>query len=332
MSYELKKKRAVSGIQPLNAETVLLINRFLSYLTVERGLSKNTVESYRLDLKGFLGYLAEKIEQKSGRSEAENSLLVTRYSLLPFTRQEIVNYMGKLKDDKYSAASVCRFISSVKGFCRFLIIEKLIAEDPSENLKMPKQWERLPKALSIEDIKKLLSHEPATMSRRLFIRDSAMLELLYSSGLRVSEVVSIKINDLNFEGGFLRVMGKGSKERVVPMNQRAIEKIKKYLHELRPDLLKNKQSPYLFLTGRGTPMTRQRFWQALKKFGIAAGVKLSPHSVRHSFATHLLEGGADLRSVQKMLGHADISTTQIYTKVTGDRIRKVYLEHHPRAK
>ena len=159
-----------------------------------------------------------------------------------------------------------------------------------------------------------------------------MLELLYSSGLRVSEVVSIKINDLNFEGGFLRVMGKGSKERVVPMNRRAVEKIKKYMQGLRPDLLKNKQSPYLFLTSMGTPMTRQRFWQALKKFGIMAGVKLTPHSVRHSFATHLLEGGADLRSVQKMLGHADISTTQIYTKVTGDRIRKVYLEHHPRAK
>ena len=319
MNHELKEKREVSGIQPLNAETLSLINGFLSYLTVERGLSKNTVQSYYLDLKGFLGYL-------------ENGQASRVKGPVFFARQDIVNYMGRLKDNKYSASSVCRFISSVKGFCRFLIIEKLIAEDPSENLKMPKQWERLPKAFSIEDIKKLLSHEPATMSRRLFIRDSAMLELLYSSGLRVSEVVSIKINDLNFEGGFLRVMGKGSKERVVPMNRRAVEKIKRYTRDLRPDLLKNKQSPYLFLTGRGTPMTRQRFWQALKKFGIAAGVKLSPHSVRHSFATHLLEGGADLRSVQKMLGHADISTTQIYTKVTGDRIRKVYLEHHPRAK
>ena len=325
MSYELKKKREVSEIHPLNAETVSLLNGFLSYLTVERGLSKNTVQSYYLDLKGFLGYLNARLD--SGLHE----VAIGRTPNF-FTRQDIVNYMGKLKDDKYSAASVCRFISSVKGFCRFLIIEKLIAEDPSENLKMPKQWERLPKALSVEDIKKLLSYEPSAMSHRLFIRDSAMLELLYSSGLRVSEVVSIKINDLNFEGGFLRVMGKGSKERVVPMNRRAMEKIKKYMRGLRPDLLKNKQSPYLFLTNMGTPMTRQRFWQALNKFGDMVGLELTPHAIRHSFATHLLEGGADLRSVQKMLGHADISTTQIYTKVTGDRIRKVYLEHHPRAK
>jgi integrase/recombinase XerD len=242
--------------------------------------------------------------------------------------------MGKLKDDRRSMASVCRFVSSIKSFSKFLIIEKIIPEDPTETLRLPMQWERLPKALGMEDIKKLLDldHEPSIINAQLFIRDSAMLELMYSSGLRVSEIISIKVNDLNFEGGFLRVMGKGSKERVVPMNHRAVEKIKRYMQELRPDLLKNRQSPYLFLTNRGMPMTRQRFWQALKKFGDKVGLELTPHTIRHSFATHILEGGADLRSVQKMLGHADISTTQIYTKVTGDRIKKVYLEHHPRAK
>lgn len=322
MSYELKNKKEGSDIQPLNAEIILLLNRFLTYLTVERGLSKNTVESYYLDLKGFLGYV----------NKLPNSELRTPNF---FTREDIVNYIGKLKDDRRSTASICRFISSIKGFSKFLIIEKIISDDPTETLRTPKQWERLPKALGMDDIKKLLNldHEPSTFSLQpLFIRDSAMLELLYSSGLRVSEIISIKVNDLNFEGGFLRVMGKGSKERVVPMNHRAVEKIKRYMQELRPDLIKNRQSPYLFLTNRGMPMTRQRFWQSLKKFGDMVGLKLAPHTIRHSFATHLVEGGADLRSVQKMLGHADISTTQIYTKVTGDRIRKVYLEHHPRAK
>ncbi len=291
-----------------------LLQKFSSYLFVEKGLSKNTVESYRLDLRGFFEHI--------GHRNA-------------FTREDIVNYMGKLKDDGCSTATVCRFISSAKGFCKFLITEGAMSNDPTEKLKTPKQWERLPKALGIEDIKKLLNIdcEPSAFSRHpLFIRNSAMLELMYASGLRVSEIISIKINDLNFEAGFLRVTGKGSKERVIPMNRRATEKIKKYMHEVRPELLKNRQSPHLFLTNRGELMTRQRFWQALKKFGNMAGISLTPHSIRHSFATHLLDGGADLRSVQKMLGHSDISTTQIYTKVTGDRIKKVYMEHHPRAK
>jgi integrase/recombinase XerD len=246
-----------------------------------------------------------------------------------FKREDVVDYMGKLKDMGRSASSICRFVSSVKGLCRFLIIEKIISEDPTGMLRTPKQWERIPKALGVEDIKKLLTVE---IKNKAFVRDSAMLELLYSSGLRVSEIIAIKVNDINFEAGFLRVFGKGSKERVVPMNDRAKEKIKKYIYELRPEMLKGRDSHYLFLTNRGAPMTRQRFWQALNKFGGLAGLKLTPHTIRHSFATHLLEGGADLRSVQKMLGHSDISTTQIYTKVTGDRLKKVYIEHHPRAK
>ncbi len=289
-----------------------MLRSFISYLSVERGLSKNTVASYATDLKGFFGSLSE-----SGGDPGS------------FTRQDIVNYLGRLKDTGYSTASVCRFISSIKGFSRYLITEKIIFEDPTETLRSPKQWDRLPKALSLEDIKTLFETE---IKSETFVRDSAMLELMYSSGLRVSEVISSKVNDLNFEAGFLRVFGKGSKERIVPMNRRAAEKIRKYVLELRPFLLKGRQSPFLFLTNRGRPMTRQRFWQALKKLGALAGLQITPHTIRHSFATHLLDGGADLRSVQKMLGHEDISTTQIYTKVSADRIRKAYLDHHPRAK
>lgn len=295
-----------------------LFKSFISYLTVDKGLSKNSVESYYLDLKKFSEFLSD-----------------NKKDINSFVRDDIVNYIAFLKDNGFSTASICRFISSVKGLCRFLIIEKIISVDPTETIKTPTQWDRLPKALNVDDIKKLLDidlHPSSITIHPLFIRDSAMLELLYSSGLRVSEIISIKAIDLKHEAGFLRVIGKGSKERVVPMNYRASTKIKKYINTLRPDLLKGRQSPYLFLTNRGTPMTRQRFWQALKRFGVMTGIKLTPHTIRHSFATHLLDGGADLRSVQKMLGHSDISTTQIYTKVSGDRLKKAYIEHHPRAK
>lgn len=295
-----------------------LINRFLSYITVEKGLSKNTVDSYAFDLKAFAKYLADKGKDMQS-----------------FEKKDITGYMGAMKDSSSSTSAICRFISTVKGFSKFLITEKLISEDHSEGIRTPKQWERLPKALGLEDIKKLLNinGEVSTLTQNpLYIRNSAMFELMYSSGLRVSEIISIKVNDVNFEAGFLKVFGKGSKERVVPMNGRAVEKIKKYMEMLRKPLLGGKDSPYLFLTARGMPMTRQRFWQAIKEFGAALGIVLSPHTLRHSFATHMLDGGADLRSLQKMLGHADIATTQIYTKVSGDRIKKVYDSYHPRAK
>lgn len=288
------------------------IKAFVAYISVEKGLSRNTVLSYGSDLEAFQAFL------------------VRRERLLQaMQREDIVDYLGMLRENGYSASSIARFVSSIKAFSKFLLIEKIVTEDPTETLRTPKQWERLPKALDLPDVRKLVE---TVLPTRMFLRDTAMLELLYSSGLRVSEIVLIRMQDLNFEGGFLRVTGKGDKERVVPMNHRAADKIKQYVLELRPRLLKQRQSPYLFLTGRGAPMTRQRFWQSLKEFGTAAGVKLSPHTLRHSFATHLLDGGADLRSVQKMLGHADIATTQIYTKVSSDRIKKAYLDHHPRAK
>ncbi len=197
-----------------------------------------------------------------------------------------------------------------------------------ENLATPRKWDILPKALSRGQVMGLLKVNGMT---GMHLRDSAMLELIYSSGLRVSELITLKVSDVNFEAGYLRVTGKGSKERVVPAHPHALESIKNYVQALRPKLMKDRATDYLFLSNRGKPMSRQRFWQTLKTYGRAAGVELSPHVLRHSFATHMLEGGADLRSLQKMLGHSDISTTQVYTKVTMDLARTVHKKHHPRS-
>jgi integrase/recombinase XerD len=290
-----------------------LLNSFLIYLSVEKGLSKNTTESYSLDLRKFQEFLLSRDKEFSS-----------------FSRVDIIDFIERLRDESYSIASICRFISSIKCLCKYLMIQNLIQEDPSETLQAPKRWERLPKALSISDIRSFLEMK-SSLNKPTMIRNCVMLELLYSSGLRVSELVSLKLDDIHLDAGFLRVLGKGSKERIVPVNTRAIEKLKMYINKQRPEILKKKFSSYLFITGRGKPMTRQRFWQTIKALGRRSGIELSPHMLRHSFATHLLEGGADLRSVQKMLGHSDISTTQIYTKVTTDRIKKVYTKHHPRA-
>ena len=294
---------------------------FLVYLSVEKGLARNTVESYRMDLEKF-----------------ENFLSLRGKGIGGFLREDVMDFLDKMRDEAYSIPSVCRFISSLKGLCKFLVMEKVMDEDPTENLRSPKKWERVPKALTVDQIMEILhaagnsaSAGKLSLTRALFFRNSAMVELLYSSGLRVTELVKLRISDINSEGGFIRVIGKGSKERVVPINLRAKGRVGRYISEFRPFFLRGRYSDYLFVTNRGTAMTRQRFWQAMKAYGKQVGLNLSPHTMRHSFATHLLEGGADLRSLQKMLGHSDISTTQIYTKVTMDRIRKVYLEHHPRA-
>lgn len=292
-----------------------LLNEFLTYLSAEKGLSRNTVESYNFDLRKFYEFLSSEDKE-----------------LGSFSKADIVDFIERLREEGYSLSSICRFISSIKGLCKYLIIDGKIKEDPSENLQAPKRWERLPKSLSISEVRSCLELSSSPdFSDPTTIRDYVMFELLYSSGLRVSELVSIKIENINLEAGFLRVLGKGSKERIVPVNMRAIEIIKSYISKQRPEILKKKRSPYLFITRRGGPMTRQRFWQTIKKLGRRLGIEISPHTMRHSFATHLLEGGADLRSLQKMLGHSDISTTQIYTKVTTDRLKQVYLKHHPRA-
>ncbi|OGW53390.1 MAG: site-specific tyrosine recombinase XerD [Nitrospirae bacterium RBG_13_43_8] len=290
-----------------------LLKNFLIYLSVEKGLSRNTIESYSIDLRKFQEFLS------SGNK-----------GFASFSRVDIVDFIERLRAESYAISSICRFISSIKSLCKYLMIQNLIQDDPSETLQAPKRWERLPKALSISDVRSFLGLS-SLLTKPTLVRDAVMLELLYSSGLRVSELVSLKLEDIHSEAGFLRVLGKGSKERIVPVNTRAIEKLKSYINQQRPQILKKRLSTYLFVTGRGKPMTRQRFWQAIKTLGRRSGIQLSPHTLRHSFATHLLEGGADLRSVQKMLGHSDISTTQIYTKVTTERIKKVYTKHHPRA-
>jgi integrase/recombinase XerD len=290
---------------------VELRDAFLTYLSVEKGLSQNTLDSYSNDLKKFRLFLAERKAALDTASSAE-----------------IVDFIESLRGGGYSMASICRCISSIKALYKFMLIEDLRDDDPAENIQTPKRWERLPKALSVSEVMELLD---AGFPGDTALRDSAMLELLYSSGLRVSELVMMKTSDIHFDAGFVKVLGKGSKERVVPVNARAIARIKRYMEEDRPGILKKRQSPYLFVTKRGGPMTRQRFWQTMKALGRKLKIEISPHTVRHCFATHLLEGGADLRSVQKMLGHSDISTTQIYTKVTTDRIKKVFKKHHPRA-
>jgi len=288
-----------------------LLRDFASSLSVERGLSKNTVDSYVSDLSKFSTFLEER-----GKT------------LGAFGREDIVDYLGSLRSRGMAVSSLCRTLSSIRGFSRHLLLRGAADEDPAENLSNPRKWQSLPKALSQDEVRGVLSVDGGN---RLALRDVAMLELLYSSGLRASELVGLGVADVNFEAGYLRVFGKGSKERVVPTHPRALERIRRYMEELRPALLKNRHSDFLFVTSRGRPMTRQRFWQTIKRYGRAAGVELSPHMMRHSFATHMLEGGADLRSLQKMLGHSDISTTQIYTKVTVEKARKDYEEHHPRA-
>lgn len=288
---------------------------FLTYLTVEKGLSKNTIASYRFDLTKFRNFLSSK-----------------GISFVSFEKADLIDFLERLRGEVYNVSSICRFLSSIKGFCRYLLIENVIKEDPSENLQSPKKWERLPKALSLSDVTSLLDLSASSrLSHPAIMRDHVMFELLYSSGLRVTELISLKLEDINLEAGFLRVLGKGSKERIVPLHLRASERVKKYISRQRLEILGEKRSPYLFITQRGGPMTRQRCWQTIKGLGKTLGLELSPHTMRHSFATHLLEGGADLRSLQKMLGHADISTTQIYTKVTADRLKQVYSKHHPRA-
>jgi integrase/recombinase XerD len=288
-----------------------VLKDFLAYLAVEKGLARNTTGSYSIDLAKFEKFLGS-------RDKAMDS----------FSKEDVVDFIEGLKEDGLSVSSSCRVLSAIRGLSRYLVMQGLTKEDPTENLKSPKKWASLPKALSLDEIRELLS---VKHGNSLALRDQAMIEFLYSSGLRVSELISLKISDINFEAGFIRVLGKGSKERVVPAHPAALQKVKRYIEKLRHKLLKNKQSDYLFITSRGKPMSRQRFWQSLKTFGRKAGVELSPHVLRHSFATHMLEGGADLRSLQKMLGHSDISTTQVYTKVSMDRTKKVYDKYHPRA-
>lgn len=287
------------------------LHKFLNYISVEKGLSRNTVESYERDIKKF-------------------NLYYNDNGLSDITKKEILQFLSYLNKDGLSPASISRNIVSLRSFYKFLVSEKEIVSDPTENLESPKKWNRLPKTLSYDEIDRLINHNKGNNPSG--IRDDAMIELLYACGLRVSELVSLKMNNINLDTGFLITIGKGKKERIVPVGEIALNKIRRYLFSGRANLLKAKRSDFLFVTWSGTPMTRQGFWKLIKKYAKEAGIKkaFSPHTLRHSFATHLLDHGADLRAVQMMLGHSDISTTQIYTHVSRERLKKVHNEYHPR--
>jgi integrase/recombinase XerD len=286
------------------------IERFLYYLTVEKGLSANTLEAYRRDIQKFNAYLGN-----IGKS------------IINFKRSDLVSFITHLRDSGNQSSTLARNIASLRGLCKFLLMEGLIKEDPIENLSTPKGWKRVPKILGIRDVTSVLEKP---RGGKFSLRDKAILEIMYSCGLRASEVVNMKTGDINFEAGFITIQGKGSKERVIPVNETALKTLKRYIEELRPILLNKKTSHYLFIRKGGKPMTRQRLWQLIKTYSKELSIKISPHTLRHCFASHLLDGGADLRALQKMLGHTDISTTQIYTKVTPERLKKIHKDYHPR--
>jgi integrase/recombinase XerD len=290
------------------------IEEFLQHLTVERGLARNSVLAYGQDLKKFERYLRRK-----GRQPKQ------------VRRGEIDEFVRELTRQGLSARSVARALNGVRMFYRHLVDEKVVASDPTAGVRAPRTLKALPRFLTLDEVDRLLTApDRATPLGR---RDAAMLELLYATGLRVSELVSIRARDVDLDRGVLRCLGKGSKERLVPLSRVAVERLRDWMDGARASLVRGRAPATLFVNGRGTPMTRQGFWKNLKEYGRGSGLKnrLSPHVLRHSFATHLLERGADLRSVQVMLGHADISTTQIYTHVNRERLRRVYRDHHPRA-
>jgi len=292
-----------------------LADQYLNYLLVEKGLGRKTLEAYSRDLVRYFECLQkESIDSVSGHDTAN-----------------ILKHLIDMKAEGLSARSRARHLVTIRGFYRFLVQEKVIRADPSRTIDLPKSGLKLPEVLSIEEIEHLLAAPGTDKPRGL--RNTAMLELLYASGLRVSELTHLKLLDINLEAGFVRVFGKGSKERIVPMGSRALDALQAYLEFGRPKLLKAGQtSAYLFVARAGKPMTRQGFWKLLRKYAVLAGLKrnISPHSLRHSFASHLLEGGADLRAVQVMLGHVDITTTQIYTHVATERLREIHDRFHPR--
>lgn len=288
---------------------------YLHYLKVERGLSENTIASYGIDLKLFLEYLRE------------NEIP----SFKQVNKEVIVNYMQAEKNNNKANSSILRSVSSLRKFFQYLAQEKIIEKDPMLLIDTPKKKQHLPQVLTKEEVEKLL-HSPNT-GQVLGLRDRAMLELMYATGLRISEIINLKLEDLHLTMGTLQTLGKGHKERIVPVGDEAIKWVNRYLEEARPKLLKQKRSNYLFLNFHGNNLTRQGVWKNLKAEVRKAGIQknITPHTLRHSFATHILENGADLRIVQELLGHADISTTQIYTHLSNKQLADIYNRAHPRA-
>ncbi|WLR53254.1 site-specific tyrosine recombinase XerD [Bacillus tianshenii] len=292
------------------------VKDFIHYLIVERGLSKNTSTAYERDLKQYMMYLT-KVECLVSFNDVK--------------RLHIVQFLGHQKEKGRASSTLARNLASIRAFHQFLLREKRTENDPSIHLDTPQAERKLPKVLSSNEVEALLSAPKGTTPFAL--RDQAMIELLYATGMRVSELVSLDIGDVHLTMGFVRCLGKGSKERIIPVGRMASKALDTYLQRGRSNLLKREQNDALFLNNHGRRLTRQGFWKILKKLTREAGIEkeLTPHTLRHSFATHLLENGADLRAVQEMLGHADISTTQIYTHVTKTRLKDIYKSFHPRA-
>ena len=289
------------------------LGRYLDYLAAERGLSVNTIDSYRRDLRI--------LERGIG----------PRRRLEEVRREDLIRVLKRMRIEGRSPRSVSRWLVAVRGFLRYLEAEGVLEQNPAAHLDFPRTWRLLPAVLGYRDVEALLgAPDRATVPG---MRDAAMIEVLYSTGLRVSELVGLRLGHLHLDAGYLRSMGKGSKERVVPLGAEASSALTRYLERARPELVGKVGGDVVFVNRRGGPLTRQGFWKILKAHGRRAGIQkpLSPHTVRHSFATHLLEHGADLRSVQLMLGHADISTTQIYTHVNRERLKRLYRSFHPRA-
>ncbi len=289
------------------------ITDFLNFCRLEKGLAANSLEAYSSDLARFAHFAAS-----AAPAEIPSQAL-------------LLLYLNSLYRSGLGSRSIARHLTTLRSLYGFLLSEKRIAADPTEHIQSPRQWHNIPHFLNLDQVEKILTVPDP--SKPTGLRDRAMIELLYAAGLRVSELCTVRLTDLNSEMGFIRVTGKGNKQRLVPVGKSALAAIDLYLQSGRPALLKARTSPHLFITNRGSAMTRQAFWHLLAQHGKAAGIfrHLSPHVLRHTFATHLLEGGADLRSVQSMLGHADISTTQIYTHLMRSKLRQTVDAHHPRA-
>lgn len=297
----------------MTADDETLIDGFIDRLWMERGLSQNTLSSYRSDIVGFSRWLHQR---HSTLTEAK--------------RSHIQSYLAERIANSAKPRSTARLLSSLRRLFRFMCREGMREDDPSSLVESPKLGRSLPKSLSESDIEALLNAPDG--STLLGSRDRAMLELMYASGLRVSEIVGLSMDQVSLQRGLLRLIGKGDKERLVPMGEEAQDRLEQYLKHARPDLLKQKQSNAVFITARGQAMTRQAFWYMIKRSAKKAAIsfELSPHTLRHSFATHLLNHGADLRVVQMLLGHSDLSTTQIYTHVARERLKQLHAAHHPR--
>lgn len=292
------------------------IAAFLNHIKYEKGLSDHTIDAYRRDLKKFAQYLNQNFHLSNWED---------------VNKRHIIGFLAGEMDRQAANASVARTFSSIKGLFKYLVTEGLLRLNPTTDMETPKIKRKLPQVLTVNEVDRLME-EPNVMVP-IGLRDRAMLELMYGTGIRVSELLSIQLEDLNVMAGFLRCVGKGRKERIIPVNQTSILWVQRYLAKGRPFLLKGRTDRTMFLNAHGRKMTRQGFFKNLAQHGTRAGInkELTPHMLRHSFATHLLENGADLRAVQEMLGHSDISTTQIYTHLTKSRLREVYHQCHPRA-